>query len=239
MKNVGLIGGASGKLGNTVFYVRKGVTCSRVYQPTVGNPNTVRQKLARDRFRLAGQTARSFIQGAALGYADQLVAGESAYNKMVSELLDGTAISGGVTTPLELDMSKVQVSEGVVTPPPVTQLDADTALVLKLNRAEYRTAAAAAAADINVPVGRIGLVVVVYCEDYGACRVFQFEPESYNLDQFEMSMPAQWQGLRVAVYCFFKELLESNLDEITTAAVPWKYPSRASNTTWLGETDIN
>ncbi len=239
MKNVGLIGSASGKLGNTVFYVRKGVTCSRVYQPTVANPNTVRQKLARDRFRLAGQAARAFIQSAALGYSDQLVGGESPYNKMVSEILDGTAISGGVTTPIELDYTKLQVSEGVVTPPPVSPIDADTALALKLSRSTYRNAAALAAADLNVPVGQMGLVVVVYCKDYNASRVYQFEPESYNLEQLTMEMPTQWQGLQVLVFCFFKELLASGLDEITTAAVPWKYPSRASNTVFLGTADIS
>lgn len=239
MKNVGLIGSATGKLGNTVFYTRKGVTCSRVYQPTVANPNTVRQKLARDRFRLAGQTARAFIQAAALGYSDQLVGGESPYNKMVADLLTGTAITGGVLSPIEVDRTKIQVSEGVVTQPPVSAVDAEVALQLSLSRATYRAAAAQAAADINVPVGQIGLVVVVYCPDYDACRVYQFEPESYNEDQLKMEMPSQWQGLRVSVYCFFKELLASGLDEITTAAIPWKYPSRASNTVSLGETDIN
>lgn len=54
-KNVGLIGGVKGKLGNAVFYVRRGKTLSRVYQPEVANPKSLSQVEQRAKFALAGR----------------------------------------------------------------------------------------------------------------------------------------------------------------------------------------
>lgn len=54
-KNVGLLGGVRGKLGNAVFYVQNGVQVSRVYQPVVANPNTSLQIAQRAKMALAGR----------------------------------------------------------------------------------------------------------------------------------------------------------------------------------------
>lgn len=57
-KNVGLIGGLRGKLGNAVFYVSNGVQVSRVYQPIVANPNTQLQIEQRSKMSLAGRMSK-------------------------------------------------------------------------------------------------------------------------------------------------------------------------------------
>lgn len=240
MKNVGLIGSATGKLGNTVFYTRKGVTCSRVYQPTVANPNTIRQKLARARFTLAGQVSRGLIPAAKIGYADQLIGGESAYNVMVRNMLKGQAIAGLTPSTLEVNFGLLQLSKGVMSVPNYnTTIDNETALRLKLLNNPLRISAEASAVSIGVQANEVGAVIVVYCRDFKSSILYQYVPQMQVEPNVEIEIPQQWQGLSVMVYCFFKELPTSNLTAITTAAVPWRFPSRSSDTVFLGQVDVN
>lgn len=53
-KVLGLINpNVNGKLGNTVFYVRKAQTLARAYQPSVSNPKSTLQVIQRDRMKVA------------------------------------------------------------------------------------------------------------------------------------------------------------------------------------------
>lgn len=54
-KNVGLIGGVSGKVGNVVYATVNGVQTVRVYQPNVFNPKSVAQTAQRAKMSLAGR----------------------------------------------------------------------------------------------------------------------------------------------------------------------------------------
>lgn len=66
-KNVGLIGGLRGKIGNTVFYVNQGIQVARVYQPVVSNPNTVLQIQQRAKLALVGRLSSIIPAGALMG----------------------------------------------------------------------------------------------------------------------------------------------------------------------------
>lgn len=54
-KVVGLIGSASGKVGNVVYAVTNGIQTARVYQPVVANPKTKGQTDQRAKMSLAGR----------------------------------------------------------------------------------------------------------------------------------------------------------------------------------------
>lgn len=54
-KVVGLIGSASGKIGNVVYAVSNGIQTARVYQPIVSNPKSTAQMKQRAKANLAGR----------------------------------------------------------------------------------------------------------------------------------------------------------------------------------------
>lgn len=66
-KVVGLIGSASGKIGNLVYAVTNGIQTARVYQPIVSNPKSALQSRQRAKGNLAGRissfTPRTAIMG--------------------------------------------------------------------------------------------------------------------------------------------------------------------------------
>lgn len=59
-KVVGLVGAASGKIGNLVYVVTNGIQTARVYQPVVSNPKTALQNAQRAKGNLAGRMS-SFV----------------------------------------------------------------------------------------------------------------------------------------------------------------------------------
>ena len=66
-KVVGLVGAASGKIGNIVYSVMNGIQTARVYQPVVSNPKTTGQSSQRAKANLAGRvssfTPRTTLMG--------------------------------------------------------------------------------------------------------------------------------------------------------------------------------
>lgn len=64
-KVVGLVGAASGKIGNIVYAVTNGIQTARVYQPVVSNPKSTGQNLQRAKGNLAGRIS-SFVPRTAL-----------------------------------------------------------------------------------------------------------------------------------------------------------------------------
>lgn len=64
-KVVGLIGAASGKVGNIVYAVTNGIQTARVYQPIVSNPKSALQNAQRAKGNLAGRIS-AFVPRTAL-----------------------------------------------------------------------------------------------------------------------------------------------------------------------------
>lgn len=81
-KVVGLVGAASGKIGNVVYAVTNGIQTARVYQPVVSNPKSIGQSQQRARGNLAGRISgfvpRTAIMG--LGVNARLRRGEFLRN---------------------------------------------------------------------------------------------------------------------------------------------------------------
>lgn len=81
-KVVGLVGAASGKIGNVVYAVTNGIQTARVYQPIVSNPKSIGQSQQRARGNLAGRISgfvpRTAIMG--LGVNARLRRGEFMRN---------------------------------------------------------------------------------------------------------------------------------------------------------------
>lgn len=57
-KVVGLVGSASGKIGNMVYAVTNGIQIARVYQPNVSNPKSIAQNKQRSKANLIGQVSK-------------------------------------------------------------------------------------------------------------------------------------------------------------------------------------
>lgn len=64
-KVVGLVGSASGKIGNIVYAVTNGIQIARVYQPVVSNPKSSLQSMQRAKGNLAGRIS-SFVPRTAI-----------------------------------------------------------------------------------------------------------------------------------------------------------------------------
>lgn len=66
-KVVGLVGSASGKLGNVVYAVSNGVQVARVYQPVISNPKSSAQLLQRAKGNLIGRISAITPREAIIG----------------------------------------------------------------------------------------------------------------------------------------------------------------------------
>ena len=64
-KVVGLVGSASGKIGNVVYAVTNGIQVARVYQPVVSNPKSALQNMQRAKGNLVGRIS-SFVPRTAI-----------------------------------------------------------------------------------------------------------------------------------------------------------------------------
>lgn len=92
-KVVGLIGAASGKVGNIVYAVTNGIQVARVYQPIVSNPKSGLQSMQRAKGNLAGRissfTPRTAIMG--LGTNNRARRGEFLRNILKKAVVVSTA----------------------------------------------------------------------------------------------------------------------------------------------------
>ena len=111
-KVVGLIGAASGKIGNLVYAVTNGIQVARVYQPVVSNPKTGLQTMQRAKGNLAGRisgfTPRTAIMG--LGSNNRARRGEFLRNILKKAVV----VTQGSNYKAKIDQSNVLFSQGSV-----------------------------------------------------------------------------------------------------------------------------
>lgn len=102
-KVVGLVGSASGKIGNVVYAVTNGIQIARVYQPVVSNPKSGLQTMQRAKGNLAGRissfTPRTAIMG--LGANNRTRRGEFLRNilKKASVVQTSTGYEAKIDNP--------------------------------------------------------------------------------------------------------------------------------------------
>lgn len=116
---VGLVGAASGKIGNLVYAVTNGIQTARVYQPIVSNPKSIGQSQQRARGNLAGRISsfvpRTAIMG--LGVNARLRRGEFLRNI----LKKATVTMSGSNYVAKIQPADVLFSKGAVILPVTMQ----------------------------------------------------------------------------------------------------------------------
>lgn len=112
MKLAGFVGKGTGRLGSSVFVVRKGEQIVRQYQPIVDNPKTVAQVQQRAMMKLASQLS------AVLGFhlapmKVSAIKGQSARNVFVKSLFTDGAMSFSADK-ASADLSKLKLTSSVI-----------------------------------------------------------------------------------------------------------------------------
>ena len=117
MKLKGFVGKGTGKLGASVWVVRKGEQIVREYTDKVTNPNTPAQVGQRAKFKLLTQLG-AVVAGAGLFFRN-LNAGESMRNAFMRANMGAVTLAAGGDTAL-LNVSAVVLTDGHTTAPAAT-----------------------------------------------------------------------------------------------------------------------
>lgn len=110
MKLNGIMGKGTGKVGNFVFVVRKGVQIVREYNDKVENPKSAAQVDQRSKFKLMSQLAAVFAPVIAM----PKVALQSSRNRFVKENIGSVTVSAGVA---DIPLVDVKLTKSVVSLP--------------------------------------------------------------------------------------------------------------------------
>lgn len=230
MKLNGLVGGGTGKLGNSVFSQNAGRTIVRQYQSEVKNPNTARQQNSRARFTLAGDIAKQFAQALAIGRPR--VGALTSRNQFTKDIIPVAAgVINMVGTSLTPDYSKMPIAKGGM--PKVSVVTAavapgDTSIEVMINNNYNPTASG----YVPPMPGSWGYVAVALKSATGECFIKQ-EARSES-DSIVISIPAAVAGDKFQIYLFAK-WIPTSYNDVTTANMPWRYPSDQSDVTYYGE----
>lgn len=109
MKLNGIVGKGSGKLGASVFTVRKGEQIVRQYNDKVSNPNTRLQVEQRAKFKLLSQLAAAI--GSAGMYFSTAIGNITRRNEFVRLNMPLTAVASGADV-ATIDLSLVKLTSG-------------------------------------------------------------------------------------------------------------------------------
>lgn len=236
-KNIGLVGGFVGRFGNAVGYTNRGRQLIRVYQPKVFNPNTKRQQLTRDRFKILNSLARTANTGIGIGF-NKVLAGFTR-QAFIGRNMNQTFFK---PTEASYNLNQLMLSDGPLPAP-------------------YRAQATVSAGNnITVPISGdvaalgydadgtpmyVGVVVVAINEEAigvsgdVACitKTAMGSTVSTVPDSVVVNVPGAWSGTTVHVYAFFKQSAVP-LNGIPASQWPWRTPFNASPTAYMGTVEI-
>lgn len=226
----------TGRVGNVVGAKQKGGEyVTRSYQPSVKNPNTLRQRVSRLRMATASQLAANFALAVQAGYA--MASGSTHMyprNMFVRELVRMGGM-GAITVNNEvvsIDYGELELSQrmGITSVPIVTAPNFEEPLTVSF------TVTAPTVQDV-LPAGKMGLVVVLYNQQTNGSVVEMRDAPTTGTETITILTPSDWSGMTVHVYAFYKWIPESRND-VQTDAEPWKYPSETGDTTYVGSGEI-
>ena len=231
-KNVGLIGGVRGKVGNVVFSTRRGVQIARAYQPVVANPQTKRQTLSRAKLALATVTLKPFERFLRAGWQKYRPTYEFQRGIGLSIPEDANIITGDSPANLEVQL----VSLGNVMSAADLPLASFSAVdFTNANEAKFScTPVAEHFMDKSGnPIGA-GVVVAVYSADANIV-VNAFVPLNSNLSPVSVVVetPEILSGMTVYVYAFIKQIPEA-VNGVPSNDLPWMYPADTSACQMVG-----
>lgn len=218
----------TGRVGNVVGAKMKGGEyVTRSYQPSVKNPNTLRQRVSRQRMATASQLAAKFKLAIQAGYG--LAAnGTKMYprNMFVRDIVPFSSggvmrINDGVT---EVDWPQLKLSKalGIDTTPVGASVSFATAGKVEITDNTVIDTG-------SLGEGRMGMVVVLFNEDGNVVHTAFGE----DYASVEITVPVNMLGLNVNVYAFYKWVPKSKND-VSTTDEPWKYPAATSATEMIG-----
>lgn len=113
-KVVGLVGSASGKLGNVVYAVTNGMQVARVYQPVVSNPKSNLQMLQRAKGNLIGQLSGIVPHQVLVGLGINKRARRAAFLKHSLRAATATVSDNVITA--KIQPVDIILSQGAVAP---------------------------------------------------------------------------------------------------------------------------
>lgn len=228
MKLNGLVGGGTGKLGNSVFSQNAGRTIVRQYQSEVKNPNTIRQQNSRARFTLAGDIAKQFAL--ALGVGRPRVGALTSRNQFTKDIIPvGAEVINMVGNALSVAYAKLPIAKGGMPKPVVLNAiyDGDDQVFAVNLDVDYNVTVAS---YIPQMAGEAGLVMVCHNETTGEVHVEQkaYDPSEGVLQGVQWEPEHVTAGDKWNIYVFAKWIPTSHND-ITTTSEPWRYPSDQSD----------
>ena len=197
-----------------------GVTAIRAYQPVVKNPNTLRQRVSRNKMAKASELAAILADVIGVGYADA-VRGMAMYarNLFVKTIVP---VSAGVMTNVDdvvtLDITKVKVAKqaGLVVVP-AGEMTAGQGGALSFIPTNTGDVVLAAGDSLGVC-----LAAVDYAN--GKCIYKQgVATTGVTLSADEVA------SLTTPVYFAFYKVIPEAFNGVQTDAQPWKYPSATSD----------
>lgn len=245
MKLNGLVGGGTGKLGNSVFSQNAGRTIVRQYQSEVKNPNTDRQRKARERFSYV--VVLSKLLSPALAVGMPRVGAETSRNRFARLVLSLNAKYGDAILTEQgfdpadttaADYTKVPVAVGGMPKPAgITFAVTEATATLTITKgSEYNPTAMG---YIPPMAGQPGLVVVVTTGvESTFVNTYVYQTTDVAAGSLTLALPADYAGQRIQIYAFAKWVPES-YTPITTTTQPWKYPSDQSDSIYLGSGSLN
>lgn len=237
-----LQGTSRGKLGMSVSFIRRGVQVSRIYQPVVANPRTTRQVLSREKLLRASRISRAFREVLPVGYAEYVGGGVTGRNLFVrraipvsSGFLTGTSAANVAAVP-----SLIPLSYGNLPNLSFGALDAETPQRVSVEiKSGEQAVLAEASADFDVAIILVAALASVFTDASPAVGSVAMGtgalvsqggafPESLSL-----SYPAEFQGQQCHLWAFTK-LVPKASNGIATGELPYRYPSPASPSVYLG-----
>lgn len=215
----------SGRVGNVVgAKLKGGEYVTRSYQPSVKNPNTLRQQASRGRLAFVSGIAAALAPALELGMAKAAQSGaltpRTAWLKMSLPKDKNGIVTVGGSGEVSLTEMLIAKGMGIAEAPVLVVTPADGGQPAKVSVSNYDA--------VSQTTGkRIGIVYVFMgCRENGevtTTRVLQSTAGTAT------NVPAGYEALGdvTQVTAFFKEILESGT-EIMADATPWKYPSATS-----------
>ena len=226
----------SGRVGNVVgAKLKGGEYVTRSYQPSVKNPNTVRQRVSRLRMAAASQLAAGLAPAIIAGFGKASSSTKMfPRNMFVRNLvkLDTNPVMTVVNEEVTVDYEKMKVSERIG----ISEIPSATATFDgQAGRIEVEFAPLPVV-DV-LPAGDMGAVAVAYNPEKGACIVAMTPTSPVNDSGVALKYPSSWNGDNVHVYAFCK-FIPKSMNDITTDTEPWKYPAETGETVYVGEVTL-
>lgn len=226
----------SGRVGNVVgAKLKGGEYVTRSYQPSVKNPNTLRQRVSRLRMSTAAKLAAGLAPAIQAGFSK--AAGSTRMyprNMFVRDLvkLDANTVLTVVNEVATVNYEALKLSEriGISSIPTATAIWDTEYSRITVEVSELPIV------DV-LPAGDMGVVAVAFNAEKGASVIGMCVTSPTNGSGVALKCPASWSGDKVHVYAFCKFIPESKND-VTTDTEPWKYPAETGETVYLGEVTV-